>query len=791
MNLAQDFRLAGRAMARRPGVTALAVASLALATGFAAAAFSVLDAYALRELAVREPGRLVRLYVTGREGRPDLLNWPEYQAVAARARSFEGLVTESRQGPRVKLPDRDDFPITAGVSENYFDVLGVRAGQGQIFHPGQAPDGIAVITHRYWQEALGGDPRVIGRRLPVGGTLLEIQGVLAPGFTGTNRGLLVDLYVPPAVAFGSLALARPDDLRHADYEIVGRLRPGVNAQQARAEIEAILRDCERDGIAPAAGRRAALEPFTEGGGWSKIRANAVPLAIMALLILIAAANMVNLRLVDNEARRQEVAIRLALGAGPGALARQHLAETLAVAAAGTLAGLMVAAWLIRLAPSLLYAGVRYIDYDIRLDGRTFAFSAGALVLVATAGALIPLSDAWKRRLGARLHGARGTRVSRWMGALVVAQMALVTGATCSAALLWRSFENVSAIRPVMDPDRKLLLLAGGFRLNSAGEAAVHAGSLARGLSGLPGVRQVAWARRAPLSGSGGGAATELEMPGQPKLSFRYNQVSPNYFAATGGRILSGRAFAEADGPAATPVVIVNQAFVRRFLADREPLGEWIAVAGRRQIVGVVEDGPANHLKEQIEPYFFFPFAQMPRGECTFFLQSANDPATLAAAARRLVRSADAAYTLVDTVPMRLHMKNARSEELLAAEVAGALSGAGLLLAAAGLFGVSLFAVARRTPEFGIRVAMGATPRRLIGQVLREAALRVAVAVPLGWTLAWAGRKALAGMLYGIAADDPWTLAIAGGIVALAGLAAVIHPALRAARIDPVIALRQE
>jgi predicted permease len=785
----REIRAAIRVLARKPGVTALAVASLALAIGFSTAAFSVLDAFALRDLPVAEPQRLVRIYVTGREQRIGILSWIEYQAVTSRSHLLAGAASESRRGPKVRLPDRDDFPITANVSDNYFDLLGVKAAMGDVFHTGLGQDGTVVLSNRYWGQALGNDPNVVGRSLQVGSALLRVIAVLPAGFSGTNRGLLVDLYVPPQTSFGSLGMALPNDVRFTDYEVVGRLRPGVRAGQASAEVDAILRQVEKDGRAPAPERKAVVEPVTESGLRAKIEANAAALGVVVLLVLIAAANLANLRLVDNESRRHETGIRLALGAGRGDLARQHMLETLLLSAMGTAAGLVVAAWLIRGAPALLYGSERYTDFGIRLDTRAFLFSSAALLLVAVIGALIPLADAWKRRVVPAIQANRQARASRWLTGLVVAQMALVTGVACSAALLWRSLDNLAAIRPAMDPNGRLLIVEGDME-GRAPE--VRAASLARQLAAQPGVEQVAWARRAPLSGSGGGATVDVEIAGQPKASFAYNQVSPNYFAVTGGRLLGGRAFQTSDGPDATLVTMVNAAFTRRFFGGRQPLGEWVKVNGKdRQIVGIVEDGPANHLKERIEPYLFLPFAQKPTSDLTLFLASQKDPGLLADSIRSFIRGNEKAYTILDMVTLRQHMRNARSEEQASAEIVGGLAGLGLLLAAAGLFGVTLYAVTRRTSEFGLRVALGATPGRLLRHVLKEAAVRIAIAIPLGWALAWAARHAMEQMLYGIAADDPWTFALAAAVVVAVGVVAVLPPALRAARIDPMAALRHE
>jgi putative ABC transport system permease protein len=568
--------------------------------------------------------------------------------------------------------------------------------------------------------------------------------------------------------------------------LLGRLRTGATLERARAEADAILRQVEKDGRAPGPQRQAALQPFTP----EQLSVKVVFLAMLTLLVVIAAANVTNLRLVDNESRRRETGIRLALGAGRAALARAHVTEALLLSAAGTAAGLLMAAWLIRWMPAFLYAGKPYHDFGIRLDRRAFAFSSAALLLVALISALIPWADAWKRRIMPAFQGTRFTGSSRWLATLVIAQMAVATGITCSAGLLWRSLQNVSAIRPAMDPDRKLLMVKGFWQ--SARDVATRAPSLAARISELPGVQHVAWARRALLSGSGGGAHVDVEMPGQPKLSLHYNQVSPNYFAATGARVLAGRAFRESDGRDSTAVVMVNAAFVRRSMGGREPLGDWVKVNGKdRQIVGIVEDGPTIDLKEPLAPYLYFPFEQMPAGELTFFIDSGKDPRLLADAVRAVMRASDKAFSILDMNTMAQYMRGARSDELLAAGLTGGLAVLALSLAAAGLFGVSLFAVARRMPEFGVRVAMGATPSMLLAHVLRETGKLAGIAIPLGWVLAYASRHALETLLYGVAPDDPWTLLGASALVASIGCCAALYPAIRAARIDAMAALRHE
>ncbi len=787
-SILRDLRMAFRALSRRPGVTALAVLSLGLAIGFCTVGFSLLDAGVLRALAVREPARLQWLYARDREQRSAELTWIEYQALASRARSWDGVLAECRVGPKVRLPDRDEFPITAGVSENYFDVLGVKAAAGEVFHGGAGRDGVVVVADHFWKTALGGDLNVVGRALAVGNASLRIVGVLQPGFSDTHRGILVDLFVPPQTFFGSLGYQDRLDQHLADFEVLGRLRPGATVEQAQREAGAILRQLQAEGLEPEPGRTAAVFPFAE----LKLLFAALLMAPLFLVLLVAAANLANLRLVDNEARRRETAIRLALGAGRGDLLRQHASETLLLCGLGTALGLALAGWLIDVLPAILYAGefAGHIDFRVRLDGRTFAFSAAALLMVAAIASLIPLSDAWRHRILPSIQTSIGGRPSRWLTALVVVQIAVVTTVTCAAGLLWRSLQNVTAIRPAMDPDRQILLVQGNWEREVA--AAARADALAAQLGGLPGVRRVAYASRALLSGSGGGSAVDLEMPGQPKTSFHYNRVSPGYFATTGARIVEGHGFSSADGRETTPVVMVSEAFVRRYFSGRDVLGAWIRVAGReRQIVGVVEDGPTIHLQETIQPYFYFPFAQMPTYEPTFFVESVRDAGALAASVRTLARRVDAEFILRDVHTLRQHMFTAHAEESVLTGIAGTLALLGLVLAAGGLFGVTSYAVSRRMREFGLRVALGARGADLHRQVLKKAAMQAAIGIPLGWAMAFAGRQELQSVLYGVKAGNPWVLAGTSGLVALVALIAALRPAFVAARVDPMVALRYE
>jgi putative ABC transport system permease protein len=791
-SLASDLRFGARSLFRRPGAAVVIVVSLATTIGVASAAFSVLDAVVWRALPVRAPSELVEVWAKDRQQRPDQLTWLEFEAVGARGGTLSDVIAQTRHSMGVKLADRTEFPLIAATSDNYFDALGVDAVLGTVFHTAAGRDGEIVVSHRYWQRALGGDPGILTRGLRVGNVDLRVIGVLPSGFAGANRGLAVDLFVPIQTAYGVMRFGGLTEKGNNDFEVMGRLRPGATPDAARREVEAALRHVDEEGQSPGPGRTSLVRHLDGSDEPQSAATSALFAAIVLLVLLVAAANVANMRLAQNEERRGETAIRLALGASRFALWRQHLAEMLVLGAVAAALSSIIAAWLIDLAPSVLFAGERFVDFFIRFDVRTWAFSLGSVLLVAFVGTALPFRDASRTKVSANLVARGTTRTARWLPALVVVQIAIATGIICVAGLLWQSLEHVSAIRPAMDPDRPLVLAA-GFWESNASMATTKAEALATRLAALPGVRRVAFARRALLSGSGGGAAVPVELPGQPALIFRFNQVSPGYFATTGARVLRGRAFTAGDSPQSTLVVMVNEAFVRRFLgAGADPLGRWITIAGAdRQIVGVVEDGPTNHLREAAEPYFYFPFAQRTSSEVTFFVEAAGSPGELLPRVRSELSTADPSYIPLSIQTMAEHMQGARTEETLTATVAGGLATLRLLLSAAGLFGVTLFAVGRRMREFGVRMALGATASALGQQVIRESLALVGSGLAIGGGLAYAGYRLVRQQLYGVSAWDATSLAGAVGIVVSVSLAAALQPALRAARVDPAVALRND
>jgi len=776
MPLAGTFKHAVRRMGRRPFATALAVGSLAMAVGVTTAAFSTVDAYYLRSLPMKDPSSLVYVDAETREKRPDTLSWIEYSTLRQRRGALEGLAVQARFQPKVRLQGRDDYPITAAVSDNFFEVLGVGAARGEVFHNGHGGEQQVVLSDAYWRRSFGGDPGIVGRMIEVGNTTVRVTGVLPEGMAGTVRGIRVDLFVPEQTASGAMRLIEKS-ARHGDFQGIGRLAPRATAMRAQAELDGLLEDGRRARAQSMQGdERGSLKPATLFG------------VAAFMLLFIAAANLVALRLVENEARRREWGILMALGAGRGRLLAQQAAETMLVVVAGGLAGTGLAAYLIRLAPEWLRAGNPYREYFIRLDWRVALFTLSSLVFVGLVLAVLPAVDAWRHSLVESMQAPVSRRASRWLAVLVTAQIALITALAYNAGLLGVSLRRISMVRPAMDTDRPMVLMEGAFKERA--NAWTQAERLAGELVNLSGVRRVAYARRVMLAGSGGGARTKWERPGEEPRTMRYNQVSPSYFEVTGAKVLSGRAFAFSDGPSSTPVVMVSQAFERAL--GKPAVGEFVRLDGKEWLIaGVVEDGPSVRIREKMEPFVYFPFAQKPAAWPTYFIETSAAPQRVASAIGAYMQNTETGYepngfdTLVD------HLRSARNGEEMAAAVGGILTLLSVLLGAAGLFGVTMCAVSRRAREFGVRMALGATGGRMARTVFGEVARYLAIGIPAGALLAWSAGEWLASLLYGVGKAEPEVMLAVLAAVVVVALAAAAAPARRAASVDPWLALRAE
>jgi predicted permease len=467
-------------------------------------------------------------------------------------------------------------------------------------------------------------------------------------------------------------------------------------------------------------------------------------------------------------------------------------ETCLVAFAGAGLGLTLALWVMDLGTQLLSGGSPYVHFNVGIDQRVLSYTVVATLLCVLMAGLTPVRYTLKLDVADVIRAEQANSKPRrtWSrNAFLASQVAASVGLFGCALLFLQSFQNAVSVRPGLDPGKNLAVIKvapgppGG---------ALWAEQACERFVGLPGVIAATYARRLPLSGSGGGATVRVEMPNQPPLAVRFNNVAGNYFKVMGTRIVAGRPIDARDGAGTEPVVVVSQMFARQFFSGRNPLGDWAILRGKPiRIIGVAEDAPSIRLHEESEPYLYFPFAQRPSGEVTLIVETASSASALISSLRRELKKFDPAATLFDTTTLRQHIYQALSFDRTMATVSSLLGMLGILLTAAGLFGVVQYAVSRRTRELGLRMALGAKASQIRGLVLRESLVITAFGIPPGFLLLWGLGRYVQSMLLGVTPLNPGAYLLSAVTVIGVTLVAAWLPARRATRIAPLDALRVE
>jgi predicted permease len=812
--LIQDLRHALRALRKSPGFAAVAVVSLALGIGANAAAFSIVSSMLLRSLPVEDPARVVALFGR-REGQPPLpFSYADYQSYRALGDVFEGLAAHT--GTQVSLQGRERAEMVWGemVTDNYFQVVGARLATGRGFLPEEGVEGArpaAVLGHGLWLRRFGGDPAVVGGTLRLNGREFTIVGVAPEGFVGTRLfSFAPEIFVP----LGQHERLRPetagwlDDPATSWLSVVGRLKPGVTLERAQAAASALAtaqarEDSQRQGLGVRFyANRTLINPWILDPAVLQ-RMAALLLLAMSLVLAIACANVANLLLTRAAGRRREIAVRLSLGAGRGRLVRLLLTESFVLAALGAAAGLLFAVWMVDLSrgfrPTLDFATA----FVLRVDGHVLAYTAAVSVVTALVFGLVPALQAARTSLVPALKdesaASVGTR-SRAREVLVTVQIALALLLLVGAGLFVRSFRNAQAIDPGFDPQGVLL-------------ASVHLGMqgyddvrqvefrerVLRDLSALPGVRSAGLAFPLPLDAYSRSMGVTLEGGATVRESERpdvfESMVGPGYFATMRTPILRGRALDERDRAGAPPVAVVNEAFARRFWPGRDALGRRFSLDGDEgpwvEVVGIARDGKYLTLGEPPRPYMFLPLAQRPSPRLTILVRTEGNPEELLPSVRAALQRLDPALPLYAVRTLRQQMETPLSGAQSGAATVGLFGALALILAAAGIYGVVSYAVAQRTREIGVRVALGARKADVVGMVLRRGAGMASVGIALGLVGASVLGRSLSGFLYGISGMDWPTYAAIAALLAGVTLLASWIPARRAARLDPLKALRAE
>jgi predicted permease len=815
-----DLRLALRLFAKSPGFTAVAVASLALGIGANTTVFSLVNGLLLVPSAGRDPGRLVSIYTSDFSGPLySASSYPDYLDFKEGTEALEGLAAHTLRPLLVTIDGKSQRAIGGLVTGNAFEVVGLRAAYGRLLLPAECELGrhpVVVLSHAFWRRRFGGDPSVVGRSLALNGQPYTIVGIGPEGFTGFFRGLSTELFVPLAMqqALGGESLG---ERGNRGLLLVGRLRDKASIEVLRPQLAVIgarHHEAYRDTWSDVRGapRTVSVLPERDSRVLPEARGAitaflALLTAVVLLVLVLACSNVANLLVARADIRRREIAIRIAIGARRGQVVRQLLVESLLLSLAGGGLGVGLAVMAMRSIEGIQPPLPVSLALGLALNARVLAFTVA--VSVAT-GLLFGLLPAWRatradpiesiKGLGAET--ARRRRIAL-RDLLVIAQVAGSFVLLIGAGLFLRSLAHAGAIDPGFVP-RGVLAFSVDLASSGYDEARgqVFLGQLVDRLSALPGVESVSLTNRLPLSLGGGRRRVDVEgyAPSAGEdMEVNYAVAGAGYFKTMRTPLTVGRGFAAADatGPG---VVVVNEAFVRRFWPGRPAIGRRVNVAHRlggqyvttpMEVVGVTRDGKYNSLGEEATPFIYYPWSHLYEAEMNVILRSAGAPAPLADPVREAVARLDPHLPVYDVRTLEQHLRVALFPVTAVAWLVGIMGLVAIVLAAIGLHGVLACAVARRRREIGIRMALGASRRAVLGMVVSAGGRLTAIGLGVGAIAALGVTRFLTFLLYGVSPADPATFAGISALLLIVGAGAATVPARRAARVDPAETLRTE
>ena len=833
--IVQDLRYAFRTMAASPSFTAVAILSLALGIGANTAIFSLWNGVIHASLpGVDKPEQLVMLsdpnqqgMWTGRlstreDGDRPYFTYAEFAQFRDNGGVFSAVMATQSDFDtwQVRVAD-GEWEQARGrlVSGGFFQVLGVSPVLGHAFTAADdsGDAAYAVISYNYWQRRFGGRPDVLGKTLSMRKTVLTIIGVAPRGFFGETSGEQPDLWIPlgmqPMVLPGVDRLHDKSPQKVMWLHVFGRLKSGVTLPQAEAQVNSAFEaglESFYSGVLTAENRADFLDQHIRirpaARGASSVRNHfseplTALLAAVGVLLLIACANLANLLLARGAARRSEIALRLSLGASRGRIMRQMLTESLALAIMGGVAGLGTAYLLHR-------ALVRLMDFQMSfsLDPMVVAFAVAATLGAALLFGVLP---AWQVTtidaadpLKEHSRSATGSiGRMRWGRFLVSLQLGLSLPLLVGAGLLARTLYNLQRV-DLGYPAERLLLVRIDTR--EAGYNAVRRDALIRDLleqfRRIPGVRAASFSRLGVFSG--GNSALEIQVEGYvPKGDKDRNSgidvVGPDYFSALGAPIVLGRGVLESDRPGTPGICVVNAAFAKQFFDGRNPIGRRITSVEDHSatcvVGGVANNARTQNLRGDVRPRYYFPALQFPFDipYPIFLIRTATDSAPILAAVRQTIQRTDASLPIISAKSIEEQMAPLTAQDRAVAQLAVAFGAVALTLAAIGLYGVLSYGIARRKSEIAIRIALGAQTARVVGMILRETTGLIIAGLVLGAGLAYAASRVVTSQLFGVAPQDPFTLALAIGVLVAVALSAAYLPARRASKLDPMVALRSE
>ena len=805
-----DLRYALRGMRRSPGFTAVAVLSLALGIGANTAIFSLINALMLRTLPVRDPGRLVELlFKAPGQDHFNAFDWPNYQHYRANNHVFSDLIAASDTPFGVHGDGLEPAMVRGGfVSANYFPALGLNPALGRLIGPEDgspgAPANIAVVSWSFWRNRFNSDGAIIGKQINVGHDLVTIAGVAPRGFVGLEPANPQDIWLP-------LTAHHPRDAATAQYwlKLAARLRPGVSIAQARAEMNVLWQwtvEQEFKAHDDRTVRAWRIEVQPAAAGLSHLRDEVgkpvlVLMAVAALLLLVACANLAGLLLARATARRREMAVRVSLGAGRLRLLRQQLTESILLSAFGALAGTLLAYWGTDVLVRIMGSGRERVALEAHPDGRVLLFTAAVALFTAVLFGLAPAWQTFQSAPAANLRGSARiseTRLGRLFNrSLVVAQVALSVALLSATGVFVSHLSNLEHLNLGFQRDHVLLvdLNAAGSGLDRAHLSSTYQEFLAR-LRAVPGVTAATTCGFYPMAGVGAMRPAAVEgyqsKPGERRF-LSENWVAPGYFATFRIPLLLGRDFSFAD-LGRPRVAIVNQTLVRYFFRGANPLGRHITFDGDSQpyeIVGVVADAKSGDMREPELRFVYFNSFQLGSDFSHFALRTSVSPEAVAGDVRRVVRGLLKTVAVENVKTLSEQVDGAIVPERLSAILSGLFGGLGAGLAALGIYGLLAYTVARRTNEIGIRMAIGATRTDITRMVFRDALGMSCAGLAAGGLIAYWGKRFIASLIPGLPVESMLPVVFAAAVMVVLAMAAAYAPARRAMRVDPMEALRCE
>lgn len=818
--LLRDIQFALRLAARNRMITAVVALTLGLGIGANAAIFSVIDAVLLRPLPYKDADRLVMVWAT----------YPQLQLSLDRVPVSAGDFVEWRDNSSAfegfSAIDSANLTLTGGaeperivgvrVSASFFDVMGVSAAVGRVFTAAEDQPGnnsVLLISDGSWKSRFGADPAVLGKSLTLNGKSFTIIGVMPPGFEFPRASEMPAYFEFPSQPEMWLPIAisreRIESRRNHNLAVIARLKPGATIKQAESEVSGISSRLEQQ--------------YPENKGWGAVvmplRSHLVGdiqgallmmLGAVVFVLLIVCANVANIQMSQSSARQEEIAIRAALGASRSQIIRQLLTEDILLSLGGGLLGILFAMGAMRLFSRLKPDRIPYSD-DLSIDGTVLLFTLGVSIAAGILFGLAPIYYASKWNLtehlkqGART-GAGTAKRNRVRNLLVISQLTVAIILLAGAGLLINSFIRLMNVSPGFNPANVLTMDVSlpASRYPDKQKQSEFYRQVLEKIRALPGVESAGVVLFLPLRGAAG--LDEFVIEGRPtppdgeKPITEIRVTSPDYFKAMGIHILSGRSLTEQDNEDATPAVMINETMAKRFWPNESPIGSRVKTGGKPPqhswegiwltVVGVSADVKGS-LDSETRPQIYFSYLQFPFHSMSIAVRTAKDPLSLASAVRLQVYAVDRGQPVTDVSTMEHYLSESLAQRRFNTILLSVFAAIALVLAAVGIYGVMSFSVLQRTHELGVRMALGAQKKDVIRLVLSHGAVLISIGAVAGLGMAYLLTRAVSGMLFGVTATDPVTFSLVTLLLVLVTLLASFIPARRAAKVDPIIALRYE